>query len=74
MGAALIERDGDTEQLVGSAMQTTQNRMELTAVCEALESVVGSDRSTRTDSTYVQKCFERGLAYPVAPRTISGGR
>ena len=34
--AALIERDGGTEQLVGSAMETTQNRMELTAVCEAL--------------------------------------
>jgi ribonuclease HI len=33
----LIERDGSTEQLVGSAMETTQNRMELTAVCEALE-------------------------------------
>ena len=57
--AALIERDGSTEQLVGSAMETTQNRMELTAVCEALERVDGAIE-VRTDSTYIEKCFSEG--------------
>ncbi len=52
----MIERDGSTEQLVGSAMETTQNRMELTAVCEALERVDGAIE-VRTDSTYIEKCF-----------------
>jgi ribonuclease HI len=55
--AVLIERDdGSTEQLVGSAKETTQNRMELTAVCEALERVNGAIE-VRTDSKYVAKCF-----------------
>jgi len=57
--AALIERDGSTEQLVGSAMETTQNRMELTAVCEALERVTGAIE-VRTDSKYIEKCFSEG--------------
>jgi len=57
--AALIERDGSTEQLVGSAMETTQNRMELTAVCEALERV-DCAIEVRTDSTYMEKCFSEG--------------
>jgi ribonuclease HI len=55
----LIERDGSTEQLVGSAMETTQNRMELTAVCEALERVDGAIE-VRTDSKYIAKCFNEG--------------
>jgi ribonuclease HI len=57
--AALIERDGSTEQLVGSAMETTQNRMELTAVCEALQRADGAIE-VRTDSTYIEKCFREG--------------
>jgi len=57
--AALIERDGITEQLVGSATDTTHNRMELTAVCEALEKLSGVIE-VRTDSTYIQKCFSDG--------------
>jgi len=57
--AALIERDGSTEQLVGSAMETTQNRMEVTAVCEALERVNGAIE-VRTDSKYIEKCFSEG--------------
>jgi ribonuclease HI len=69
--AALIERDGSTEQLVGSAMETTQNRMELTAVCEALERVDGAIE-VRTDS-YIEKCFNDGLISGGAG-TISGGR
>lgn len=57
--AALIERDGTTDQLVGSAVDTTHNRMELTAVCEALERLSGAIE-VRTDSTYIQKCFSDG--------------
>ncbi len=57
--AALIERDGSMEQFVGSAVGTTQNRMELTAVCEALERVTGAIE-VRTDSTYIAKCFSEG--------------
>jgi ribonuclease HI len=57
--AALIERDGSTERLVGSALETTQNRMELTAVCEALERVDGAIE-VRTDSKYIEKCFSEG--------------
>ena len=57
--AALIERDGSTKPLVGSAMETTQNRMELTAVCEALERVAGAIE-VRTDSTYIEECFSEG--------------
>jgi len=61
--AALIERDGSTEQLVGSAVETTHNRMELTAVCEALEIVDGAIE-VRTDSTYIEKCFNEGWHIP----------
>lgn len=57
--AALIERDGTTFQLVGSAVDTTHNRMGLTAVCEALEQLSGAIE-VRTDSTYIQKCFRDG--------------
>ena len=57
--AVLIESDGQVEQFVGSAMGTTNNRMELTAVCEALERLSGAIE-VRTDSTYIQKCFEEG--------------
>ena len=40
-------------------METTQNRMELTAVCEALERVNGAIE-VRTDSKYIEKCFSEG--------------
>jgi ribonuclease HI len=55
--AVLIERDGSTEQLVGSAVGTTQNRMELTAACEALERVTGAIE-VWTDSKYIERCFD----------------
>lgn len=54
--AALIEEAGSTRELTGSAEGTTHNRMELTAVCEALESLSGPVE-VRTDSTYIEKCF-----------------
>jgi ribonuclease HI len=69
--AALIERDGATEQLVGSAVETTHQRMELTAVCEALERVTGAIE-VRTDSNYIAKCFNEGWHVrwqPDPPRT-----
>jgi ribonuclease HI len=37
-------------------VDTTHNRMELTAVSEALEQLSGAIE-VRTDSTYIQKCF-----------------
>jgi ribonuclease HI len=62
--AALIQRYGSTEPpLVGSATGTSQNRMELTAVCEALERVKG-EVEVRTDSTYVAKCFNEEWHIP----------
>jgi ribonuclease HI len=57
--AALIERDGTTEQLVGCAVRTTQHRMELTAACEALEQLSGAIE-VRTDTPYIEKCFSDG--------------
>ena len=57
--AVLIEKDGESRQLTGNANDTTHNRMELTAVCEALEHLTG-DIEIRTDSTYIEKCFREG--------------
>jgi ribonuclease HI len=56
--AALIEQDGTVREMSGSAHGTTHNRMELTAICEALETLIGSVE-VRTDSTYVEKCFNQ---------------
>jgi ribonuclease HI len=56
----LIERDGNAEPpIVGSAVETSQHRMELTAVCEALERVTGAIE-VRTDTPYIAKCFNEG--------------
>jgi ribonuclease HI len=57
--AALIERDGTTDQFGGSAVDTTHNRMEQTAVCKALERLRGAIE-VRTDSRYVERCFSDG--------------
>lgn len=54
--AALIEQAGTVRELSGSADGTTQHRMELTAVCEALEALTGAIE-VRTDTPYVEKCF-----------------
>ena len=53
--AVLIDENGVRHQITGSAEGTTHNRMELTAVCEALEAVTGRPVVVRTDSTYVLK-------------------
>ncbi|MFN2524870.1 MAG: ribonuclease H [Actinomycetota bacterium] len=57
--AALIESADKSEEIFGCERNTTHNRMELTAVCEALERLNG-EIEVRTDSTYIQKCFEEG--------------
>jgi ribonuclease HI len=54
--AALIEQAGTVREISGSADGTTQNRMELTAICEALETLTGVIH-VFTDSAYVEKCF-----------------
>jgi ribonuclease HI len=54
--AALIEQVGIVREISGSAEGTTQNRMELTAICEALERLTGAIH-VFTDSAYVEKCF-----------------
>ena len=56
--AALIEQAGTVREVSGSAHDTTHNRMELTAICEALETLTGAIE-VRTDSTYVEKCFNQ---------------
>ncbi len=59
--AAFIEVAETTCVLTGSAEGTTHNRMELTAVCEALETL-GGRIEVRTDSTYIEKCISRQVA------------
>jgi ribonuclease HI len=54
--AALIEEAGTFREISGGADDTTQNRMELTAVCEALETVTGVVH-VFADSAYVERCF-----------------
>lgn len=54
--AAIIESDGELREISGYKRGTTHQRMELTAVCEALEELSG-DIEVRTDSRYVSSCF-----------------
>ncbi len=54
--AALIEETGTVREISGWDDATTQNRMELTAVCEALETLTGVIH-VLADSSYVVKCF-----------------
>jgi ribonuclease HI len=56
--AALIEQAGHVREISGSADCTTQHRMELTAVCEALETLTGAIE-VRTDTPCVEKCFNQ---------------
>lgn len=48
--AALIEKADTVREISGGADDTTQNRMELTAMCEALETLTGVT-SSRTAPT-----------------------
>ncbi len=60
---AVLEYGGATKELFGGETDTTNNRMELTAVIEALRAL---NRSCRvrivTDSQYVQKGVETWMA------------
>ncbi len=60
---AVLEYGGVTKELFGGAPETTNNRMELTAVIEALRAL---NRSCRvrvvTDSQYVQKGVQSWMA------------
>lgn len=52
---ALLESDGKSKELCGGEVDTTNNRMELTAAIKALEALKRSSRiSLHTDSTYVK--------------------
>jgi ribonuclease HI len=54
--AAVIVNDGEREEISGGAPATTNNRMELTAVIEALRRVpAGAPVTVVTDSQYVLK-------------------
>jgi len=53
---ALLQRGGKTRELCGGEAQTTNNRMEMTAVIRALEAIEpGSRVRLHTDSQYVQQ-------------------
>lgn len=56
--AALIEQAGTVREGYGWADGMKQHRMELTAVCKALESLTGAIE-VRTDTPYVEKCFNQ---------------
>jgi ribonuclease HI len=60
---AIVRVDGAEKELHGGERQTTNNRMELTAVIRALESLAGpSTIEVYTDSQYVQKGISEWLA------------
>jgi ribonuclease HI len=53
---ALLNSDGHEKELSGGELQTTNNRMELTAVIEALQALKrGVSAQLYTDSQYVMK-------------------
>jgi ribonuclease HI len=61
--AALIEGDGSARTVYGGARQTTNNRMELTAVIEALRALPeASAVCISTDSEYLQRGITEWLA------------
>ena len=54
-GVLLRARDGRTKELFGGSLETTNNRMELTAAIEALKALKRRCRvALYTDSTYVR--------------------
>jgi ribonuclease HI len=56
---ALVDRDGRVEELSGGELATTNNRMEMTAVIRALESLSpGTIVELYTDSQYVKNGIE----------------
>ena len=60
---ALLQRDGREKELCGGEPDTTNNRMELTAVIRALEALKRPcDIDLYTDSQYVQKGISEWIA------------
>ena len=59
--AAVLLYKGRQKQLSGFVPETTNNRMELCAVSEALKALKEPcDVTVHTDSAYIQKAFEQG--------------
>ena len=59
---AVVQMDGEEKELFGGELQTTNNRMELTAVIRALELLERpSQIEVYTDSQYVQKGISEWL-------------
>jgi ribonuclease HI len=59
---AILQIDGKEKELFGGEPQTTNNRMELTAVIRALEALKGPCQiEVYTDSQYVQKGISEWL-------------
>jgi ribonuclease HI len=59
---AILQVDGEERELFGGELQTTNNRMELTAVIRALEALKPPSRiEVYTDSQYVQKGISEWL-------------
>mgnify|MGYP005811852167 CR=1 FL=1 len=53
---AIVRRDGEERELFGGEAATTNNRMEMLAVIEALKTLeTGAAARVHTDSQYVQK-------------------
>ena len=60
---AILQMGGEEKELFGGEPQTTNNRMELTAVIRALEALKGPRQiEVYTDSQYVQKGISEWLA------------
>ncbi len=59
---AILRADGKEKELFGGEAQTTNNRMEMTAVIRALEALKGPcEVEVYTDSQYVQKGISEWL-------------
>ena len=56
---AVLEYGEHQKELFGGQANTTNNRMELTAVIEALKAIKGTGRTIEvfSDSAYVSNCF-----------------
>ena len=59
--AIIVDEHGKREELFGGEVQTTNNRMELTAAIRALEKIsAGTGVELFTDSSYLKNAFTNG--------------
>ncbi|MCK8059265.1 MULTISPECIES: ribonuclease H [unclassified Fusibacter] len=58
---AVLEYKGTVKELKGGELNTTNNRMEMTALIEALKSIKNTDMnvSVYSDSAYIINCFHQ---------------